>query len=310
MLCSIPFYWGLICLYELGAFRCKACSRGDERQPAVEQAFQEETGVDEDVIEEEKRVSQADPHGLAVMVDGVKKYYGKTLAVSRVSFGLEYGECFALLGVSGAGKTTTFKCLTGEEIPSLGDVRVNGHDVTTAAGFGQARRLIGYCPQFDAIFDRLTVREHLEFYAAVKGVIVAYRERLIDKQIDEMDLREFENIRAENLSGGNKRKLSVAMALIGNPPIVFLDEPSTGVDPKAKRFMWTIVSKISTQRKKSAVIITTHSMEEAEALCTKMGIMVAGRFKCFGSSQHIKAKYGTVSNFLHQFSIYRDTRSK
>ena len=108
-----------------------------------------------------------------------------------------------------------------------------------------------------------------------------------------MDLKEFENVRAENLSGGNKRKLSVAMALIGNPPIVFLDEPSTGVDPKAKRFMWTIVSKISTQRKKSSVIITTHSMEEAEALCTKMGIMVRGRFKCFGSSQHIKAKYGT-----------------
>ena len=111
-----------------------------------------------------------------------------------------------------------------------------------------------------------------------------------------MDLRDFENIRAEQLSGGNKRKLSVAMALIGNPPIIFLDEPSTGVDPKAKRFMWSIVSKISTQRKKSSVIITTHSMEEAEALCTKMGIMVAGRFKCFGSSQHIKAKYGTVRN--------------
>jgi ATP-binding cassette subfamily A (ABC1) protein 3 len=112
-----------------------------------------------------------------------------------------------------------------------------------------------------------------------------------------MDLREFENIHAMNLSGGNKRKLSVAMALIGNPPIVFLDEPSTGVDPKAKRFMWTIVSKISTLRKKSSVIITTHSMEEAEALCTKMGIMVAGEFKCFGSSQHIKTKYGTVSCF-------------
>ena len=129
---------------------------------------------------------------------------------------------------------------------------------------------------------------------------------MVDRQIDDMDLREFEHIRAETLSGGNKRKLSVAMALIGNPPIVFLDEPSTGVDPKAKRFMWTIVSKISTQRKKSSVIITTHSMEEAEALCTKMGIMVAGKFKCFGSSQHIKAKYGTVSqsySFLNHFSL-------
>ena len=95
------------------------------------------------------------------------------------------------------------------------------------------------------------------------------------------------------MSGGNKRKTSVACALLGNPPLVFLDEPSTGVDPQAKRFMWDIVSKISTLRKKSAVIITTHSMEEAEALCTKMGIMVAGEFKCFGSSQHIKDKFGT-----------------
>jgi len=108
-----------------------------------------------------------------------------------------------------------------------------------------------------------------------------------------MDLQDYRNIRANNLSGGNKRKLSVAIAMIGNPPLVFLDEPSTGVDPQAKRFMWNIVSKISTLRKKSAVIITTHSMEEAEALATKMGIMVNGEFKCFGSSQHIKNKFGT-----------------
>lgn len=141
----------------------------------------------------------------------------------------------------------------------------------------------------------MTVREHLEFYAKVKGVIERLRGPVVERQMEEMDLKEFENVRAEKLSGGNKRKLSVAMAMIGNPPIVFLDEPSTGVDPKAKRFMWSIVSKISTQRKKSSVIITTHSMEEAEALCTKMGIMVAGRFKCFGSAQNIKAKYGTVS---------------
>lgn len=108
-----------------------------------------------------------------------------------------------------------------------------------------------------------------------------------------MDLRDYVNIRATNLSGGNKRKLSVSMAMLGNPPLIFLDEPSTGVDPQAKRFMWNIVSKISTQRKKSGVIITTHSMEEAEALCTKMGIMVKGEFKCFGPSTHIKDKFGT-----------------
>jgi ATP-binding cassette subfamily A (ABC1) protein 3 len=142
----------------------------------------------------------------------------------------------------------------------------------------------------------MTVKEHLEFYAKVKGILDQYRSIIVKKQIEMMDLTDFVNVRAEKLSGGNKRKLSVAMAMIGNPPIIFLDEPSTGVDPKARRFMWSIVSKISTQRKKSSVIITTHSMEEAEALCTKMGIMVAGKFRCFGSSQHIKDKFGTVSS--------------
>lgn len=103
---------------------------------------------------------------------------------------------------------------------------------------------------------------------------------------------DYTNAQAGQLSGGNKRKLQCAIALIGNPPIVLLDEPSTGVDPQAKRFMWTIISNISTLRKKSTVILTTHSMEEAEALCTKIGIMVDGQFKCYGSSQHIKDKYG------------------
>ena len=107
-----------------------------------------------------------------------------------------------------------------------------------------------------------------------------------------MDLVNFTHVNAGELSGGNKRKLQCAIALIGNPPIVLLDEPSTGVDPQAKRFMWTIISNISTLRKQSNVVLTTHSMEEAEALCTKMGIMVDGQFKCFGSSQHIKDKYG------------------
>lgn len=99
---------------------------------------------------------------------------------------------------------------------------------------------------------------------------------------------------AGTLSGGNRRKLSVGLATIGNPPIILLDEPSAGMDPEARRFMWSVVAKISQRDKNSAVILTTHSMEEAEALSTKMGIMVRGGiFKCFGSSQHIKNKFGT-----------------
>ena len=124
----------------------------------------------------------------------------------------------------------------------------------------------------------------MEFYASIKGVRSDYKTELIAKQIKEMDLGDFTHVNAGQLSGGNKRKLQCAIALIGNPPIVLLDEPSTGVDPQAKRFMWTIISNISTLRKQSTVVLTTHSMEEAEALCTKMGIMVDGQFKCFGSS--------------------------
>ena len=124
----------------------------------------------------------------------------------------------------------------------------------------------------------------MEFYASIKGVRSDYKAELIAKQIKEMDLGDFTHVNAGQLSGGNKRKLQCAIALIGNPPIVLLDEPSTGVDPQAKRFMWTIISSISTLRKQSTVVLTTHSMEEAEALCTKMGIMVDGQFKCFGSS--------------------------
>jgi len=107
-----------------------------------------------------------------------------------------------------------------------------------------------------------------------------------------MNLKQYENIPAGTYSGGNKRKLSVAIAMIGNPAVVFLDEPSTGMDPEARRFMWNVISRISRERKQSSIILTTHSMEEAEALATKMGIMVNGNLKCIGTSQHIKNKFG------------------
>merc|ERR1712079_337620 len=114
----------------------------------------------------------------------------------------------------------------------------------------------------------------------------------IDNTIKQLNLKHHKDKEAGTLSGGNKRKLSVAMALIGNPPIILLDEPSAGMDPEARRFMWQVVEKISQRDKKSAVIITTHSMEEAEALCTKLGIMVRGGvFRCMGSTQHIKNKF-------------------
>ena len=109
-----------------------------------------------------------------------------------------------------------------------------------------------------------------------------------------MNLTEFRDIPAGELSGGNRRKLSVAIATLGNPSIMILDEPSTGMDPGARRYMWNIISRICTKRRQSVVILTTHSMEEAEALATRIGIMVNGKFMCLGSIQHIKNKFGKV----------------
>jgi ATP-binding cassette subfamily A (ABC1) protein 3 len=181
--------------------------------------------------------------------------------------------------------------LTGDIVATKGQSHVVGYNVYSQ--FTEARKQIGYCPQFDAIFGLMTVREHLEFYARIKKIPKNFVEDLIKAQLKDMNLEQYENKKAGTLSGGNKRKLSVAMAMLGNPPVVFLDEPSAGMDPKARRFMWEIIAKISTRGKNSAVILTTHSMEEAEALSTNMGIMVDGQFKCFGSKQHIKNKFGT-----------------
>ena len=152
--------------------------------------------------------------------------------------------------------------------------------------------LIGYCPQYDAIFPTLTVEETIKFYALVKGISTHKIEQVVEKAIVDLNLKEHRTKQAGTLSGGNKRKLSVAMAMIGNPPIILLDEPSAGMDPEARRFMWQVVEKISQRDKKSAVILTSHSMEEAEALSTKLGIMVRGGvFRCMGSTQHIKNKF-------------------
>mmetsp|Transcript_19094 Transcript_19094/g.21991 ORF Transcript_19094/g.21991 Transcript_19094/m.21991 type:complete len:511 (-) Transcript_19094:36-1568(-) len=256
----------------------------------------EEYVLDQDVHEEENRVGALRPNQLEVRAYLLNKVYkDRNLtrhAVKNASFGISFGECFALLGINGAGKTTTFKSLTGDVDPTSGEVSIGGYDVQNRIEYSQARKLIGYCPQFDALFTNLSVKEHLEFYAHIKGVVPRMREIVVNRQLVEMGLEEYKHAHANRLSGGNKRKLSVAMAMIGNPPIVFLDEPSTGMDPRAKRFMWDIISRISTERKKSAVILTTHSMEEAEALSTKLGIMVDGMFKCFGSAQHIKNKFG------------------
>ena len=132
----------------------------------------------------------------------------------------------------------------------------------------------------------------MEFYAIIKGIKKSYIKQLVTFMIVELSLTEFTNKISGNLSGGNKRKLSVAISMIGNPPIILLDEPSTGMDPEARRFMWSVIHKMSTNGRKSSVILTTNSMDEAESLCKRIGIMINGELVCLGTSNEIKEKYG------------------
>ena len=247
-------------------------------------------------IEETKDIQE---ELFAVKVKNLRKIYtngccskqeNDIVAIKNLNFAIKPGECFGLLGLNGAGKTTTFKCITQEISQENGKIYVNNIDIS--GHFSELNELFGYCPQFDAIFELLSVYENLEFYASIKGIKADSINLLVNAMIKEMALDEFTNKIAGRLSGGNKRKLAVAISMLCNPPIILLDEPSTGMDPEARRFMWSVIHKMSTKGRKSSVIMTTHSMDEAETLCKRMGIMVNGEFVCMGKANQIKDKYG------------------
>ena len=257
--------------------------------------------VDPDVAAEEQRVlALPEPTGIegvnqdVIHIRNLRKVYGKgakaKVAVRALTLGLPMGDCFGFLGINGAGKTSTLNILTGAQLPTSGDAWLGGKNILTNQK--DVRRLIGYCPQHDALLSRLTVRDHLRLFGRIKGVKAAVLETFVQEMMTDLDLKSHEHKLASTLSGGNKRKLGVGIALMGSPQLVFLDEPSTGVDPGARRFMWDIISRLSTHRKECTVVLTTHNMEEAEALCSSIGIMVGGRLRCLGSNQRLKAKFG------------------
>jgi ABC-type multidrug transport system ATPase subunit len=244
----------------------------------------------------------------------------RKLAVDGLSLGIGAGECFGLLGVNGAGKTTTFKMMTGDHAPTSGDALMEGSSVLTQ--LNDVREVVGYCPQFDALLPRMTARETLEMYAMLRGVPAPRAPRAASEMIALLDLTSHCDRWCGTYSGGNKRKLSTGMALIGDPPIVLLDEPTSGVDPATRRFLWDVLARVCVHRTERharertqgraialpgicnmyspvqmtragrCVVLTSHSMEECEALCTRLTIMVGGRMRCIGSLQHLKERFG------------------
>uniref|UniRef100_A0A673C9K9 Zgc:172302 n=1 Tax=Sphaeramia orbicularis TaxID=375764 RepID=A0A673C9K9_9TELE len=234
---------------------------------------------DEDVSRERERVKSGKAQNdILTMMDLSKVYKaGRKPAVDRLCLGIPRGECFGLLGVNGAGKTSTFRMLTGDTAITFGEAYLNHHSVLTE--MERVHQLMGYCPQFDAISDLLTGREHLELYARLRGV----PEESVAKVTEDrrkLGLTQYSEREAGGYSGGNKRKLSTAISLIGAAPVIFL----------AKRFLWNCI--LSVTKEGRAVVLTSHSMEECEALCTRMAIMVNGRFQCLGSVQHLKNRFG------------------
>lgn len=208
--------------------------------------------------------------------------------VDDVYLDVPNGEILGLLGPNGAGKTTAMNLITADFPATAGEIYVGGHNIQTE--LDEAFRSLGYCPQFDTIWETITLKQHLKCFSLIKGVPRNKVDNAVRHYMAALRVEEHSETRAGDLSGGTKRKLCFLMSMCGNPNIVLMDEPSTGMDPASKRFLWNIISKNITGNR--GAILTTHSMEEADALCSRVGILVKGQLKCIGTTQELKSNYG------------------
>ncbi|KAK6171363.1 hypothetical protein SNE40_019569 [Patella caerulea] len=274
---------------------------------------------DEDVKEERQTVANLQHqsgHDYVAFVSNLRKEFtkrGKTeykgctkveqddkikVAVRNATMSVKAGEVFGLLGPNGAGKTTLMNMIIAEVGPTRGKVVVNGHDIRS--NMSDAFQALGYCPQHDPLLEAITLKEHLQLFAAIRGVPESQIDRIANFYIENLKVQEHADKHTKKCSGGTKRKLCYAISMLGSPEVVLLDEPSTGMDPQSKRFLWDTISASFSSTEKGA-ILTTHYMEEADALCNRLAIMVNGKLECLGPSQHLKDKYG--SGYLLEIKI-------
>jgi len=216
-----------------------------------------------------------------------KKVLVKT-AVEDVNFAVRGRECFGLLGPNGAGKTTTLNAVTSSITPTTGKVCFYGKEVHNTP-FSEIS--MGYCPQINILWKELTLREHLELFLRIRGYDKKEAADYTTKYINACGLEDHQNKPADKISGGTKRKLSLLISICGYPKQILLDEPTAGLDPSTRRYVWNIITDTK-KMNESALILTTHSMEEAEKLCDRLAILVNGRLTCIGAPQHIKMRFG------------------
>jgi ABC-2 type transport system ATP-binding protein len=226
---------------------------------------------------------------LAIEVSHLKKVYGDLIAVNDISFSVKKGEIFAFLGPNGAGKTTTVEMIESIREPTSGSIKLLGRDIKTY--FNIIKKDIGILPQEFHSFQRLTVRETLQYFSKL------YTKRAdINQIIKAMDLESEKNKLYRNLSGGLKQRVGVAISLVNDPDVIFLDEPTTGLDPKARREVWEVIANLRDQGK--TVFLTTHYMEEAEYLADHIAIIHKGKIIAEGTLENLISRFGKGS-ILH-----------
>lgn len=240
---------------------------------------------------------------LAIKTTNLVKRYKELTAVDKLNLEIMQGELFSLLGVNGAGKTTAIKMLSCLTSPTEGEAMVGGYSITSEAQ--KVKRLIGVSPQETAVAPNLSVKENLELICGVHGFSKEKTAAKIKELSARFDLEDILKRKAGKLSGGWQRRVSIAMALISEPEILFLDEPTLGLDVIARHELWSAIRAL---KGKVTIILTTHYMEEAEALSDRIGIMKSGRLLALGSAEELKALAG-ASDFESAFvSIVKGER--
>ncbi len=229
----------------------------------------------------------------AIQTSALTKKYKDLTAVNALDLSIGEGELFALLGVNGAGKSTLIKMLSCLAEPTSGDAKIFGHSIITESH--EVKKLINVSPQETAVAPNLSVRENLEFIAGIYGAKNPWESA--SREIEEMGLSSVAGKKAKTLSGGWQRRLSIAMALISEPKLLFLDEPTLGLDVIARRELWSVIKKL---RSRTTVILTTHYLEEAESLSDRIGIMSHGSLVACGTAEELAALSGN-GNFEDAF---------
>uniref|UniRef100_A0A7M4FND9 ATP-binding cassette sub-family A member 10-like n=1 Tax=Crocodylus porosus TaxID=8502 RepID=A0A7M4FND9_CROPO len=284
----------------------RAVLRGDPvfrispRKEPCHQNPEEPEEEDEDVQTERANIrhaiaSQHEGEKPLIIVSNLRKEYEvkkagsvfknkKKVSVKNISFCVKKGEIFGLLGPSGAGKSTTINMISGETTLSAGQVAGSQLEAS-APGF------LSYCPQENPLWPTLTVQEHLEIYAAVKGLRKEDAAVTIFRIVKALELQKYFKKAARELPAWITKKLCLALSLLGNPTVVLLDEPSAGMDPRGQSQVWKVI-RSALKSKQQGAILTTHCMEEAEAVCDRVAILVSGWIQCIGSIQYLKSKFG------------------